>query len=191
VANDIPAGLKSQAKNEIRRQPIENAGRFLQMFASDACMKRMRYRWWHGVAFYAAVQVAQWALRAAARKLADRNDGSTCENDREAYRMERLPVFAPPGAAFPICYARGIATRPIRQHAVGNCCGAALAFAGPLVHPLAFFAGNCDTERRFFQREPFVRNRAAYFSPMSFADAIRIGKIFLRQENFFERGPLR
>ncbi|MEO8727204.1 MAG: tryptophan-rich sensory protein [Acidobacteriaceae bacterium] len=68
-----------------------------------------RYRWWHGVAFYAGVHIAQLALRAGARSLASCHapggrKPQTRKDDREFYEAERLPVFAPPGAAFPIAW---------------------------------------------------------------------------------------
>jgi tryptophan-rich sensory protein len=56
-------------------------------------------RWWHGVAFFAGVQAAAFALRKAAqpRKISR-------EQDREFYSLQRLPAFAPPAAAFPIAW---------------------------------------------------------------------------------------
>jgi len=71
-------------------------------------MRRKRFQWWHGVAFYAGVQVAQWGLRVAARKLNEQRTRGrgprSHRGDRAMYRAQRLPVFAPPGAAFPIAW---------------------------------------------------------------------------------------
>jgi benzodiazapine receptor len=61
-----------------------------------------RFRWWHGAAFYIGVQGLMFALRSAARSYTGQT-GSR-EQDREFYRSERLPVFAPPPAAFPIAW---------------------------------------------------------------------------------------
>lgn len=67
-------------------------------------MKIRQYRWWHGVAFYAGIQLAQWALRTAARNLIE--DASVQhETNRETYQSQRLPLFAPPGIAFPIAWS--------------------------------------------------------------------------------------
>ncbi len=68
-------------------------------------MKARRYKWWHGVAFYVGIQAAQWGLRAAAQRLTDEHGAATRNDDRESYKAQRLPVFAPPGAAFPIAWA--------------------------------------------------------------------------------------
>lgn len=67
-------------------------------------MTSKKFRWWHGVAFYAGVQVAQWGLRLAVRRLRNEKGRGGRENDRESYRAQRLPVFAPPGVAFPIAW---------------------------------------------------------------------------------------
>ncbi|HVW86318.1 MAG TPA: tryptophan-rich sensory protein, partial [Bryobacteraceae bacterium] len=64
-----------------------------------------RYRWWHGAAFYAGIQVASFALKTAARALANPAEPDSSAADRQFYRSERLPVFAPPGAAFPIAWS--------------------------------------------------------------------------------------
>ena len=56
------------------------------------------------MAFYAGVQVAQWGIRAAVRKLRDGQGRDAGENDRASYRSQKLPVFAPPGVAFPIAW---------------------------------------------------------------------------------------
>ena len=60
-----------------------------------------RYRWWHGVVFYAGVQVARLALKAAAGR---RTAGVGYAEDQNFYEAEKLPVFAPPAAAFPILW---------------------------------------------------------------------------------------
>lgn len=52
-----------------------------------------RWRWWHGVALYAAVVGVQAALRAALGP-----------EDTAFYRRQRLPKFAPPPIAFPIAW---------------------------------------------------------------------------------------
>ena len=62
------------------------------------------YRWWHGLAFFVGVQVARWTLRVVAKKAVSKFDSDSVE-DREFYRSERLPVFAPPPAAFPIAWS--------------------------------------------------------------------------------------
>lgn len=60
------------------------------------------FRWWHGVLFFVGVQVAGWGIRVAARRLAG-NSGK--QVDRDFYRKQKLPVFAPPGLAFPIAWS--------------------------------------------------------------------------------------
>jgi tryptophan-rich sensory protein len=64
-----------------------------------------RYHWWHGVAFYAGVQVARLALRAAARRLDKRRQLDTHQEQQQFYNSQKLPVFAPPAAAFPIAWS--------------------------------------------------------------------------------------
>lgn len=56
-------------------------------------MNKKRYPWWYGLVFYAGLQIVQLALRAGKRT-----------EDRDLYKTERLPVFAPPGVAFPIAW---------------------------------------------------------------------------------------
>lgn len=78
--------------------------------ASNHSMKNQRYRWWHGVAFYAGVQLAQLAIRAAVRCARGGTTGTIGDDDRESYRSEsyrpgRLPVYAPPAIAFPIAWS--------------------------------------------------------------------------------------
>jgi len=58
-----------------------------------------RFRWWHGAAFFAGVQVAAFALKRAAA-----GGNVSRKRDRKFYRNELLPVFAPPGAAFPVAW---------------------------------------------------------------------------------------
>lgn len=60
------------------------------------CTKR--YRWWHGLAFYAGVQLGRYALRAAIGRK------TTHKQDQRFYRSENLPGFAPPAAAFPVAW---------------------------------------------------------------------------------------
>lgn len=67
--------------------------------------KRFRFRWWHGLAFYAGVQLAQLGARVAIRKLISSGDDATGDQDREIYREMRLPVFAPPGWVFPVAWS--------------------------------------------------------------------------------------
>ena len=67
-------------------------------------MNARRYKWWHGVAFYAGVQVVQLVFRAAANSVAKRRMGEADGADRWYYEREKLPVFAPPGVAFPIAW---------------------------------------------------------------------------------------
>lgn len=64
-----------------------------------------KYRWWHGVAFYAGVQVARLALRAAARKFSDQRPLNTHTEEKAFYQSQKLPAFAPPAAAFPIAWS--------------------------------------------------------------------------------------
>jgi tryptophan-rich sensory protein len=68
-------------------------------------MKRRQFRWWHGVAFFAGVQLAQLGLRKAAAKWVDSRAPQNGEDDRESYAAMRLPVFAPPGWAFPVAWS--------------------------------------------------------------------------------------
>jgi len=62
--------------------------------------------WWHGVLFFAAVQGAAFGVQRAVALHAKRrpagDDGG--DADREYYRSSRLPIFAPPPAAFPIAW---------------------------------------------------------------------------------------
>jgi tryptophan-rich sensory protein len=62
---------------------------------------RHAYRWWHGFLFYAGVQAAVWGIRMATRQIAGRRGRQA---DRDFYRRKKLPVFAPPGVAFPIAW---------------------------------------------------------------------------------------
>ncbi|MFN7997589.1 MAG: tryptophan-rich sensory protein [Bryobacteraceae bacterium] len=64
-----------------------------------------RYRWWHGVAFYAGVQAASFSLKWIAGAVAKRRKPVSSGEDRAFYRAERLPVFAPPTVAFPIAWS--------------------------------------------------------------------------------------
>lgn len=68
-------------------------------------MSSTKYRWWHGVAFYAGVQMAQWGMRLAVRRVRKQSERAGRESDRDAYKGQKLPVFAPPGAAFPIAWS--------------------------------------------------------------------------------------
>ena len=63
-----------------------------------------RYRWWHAALFYAGVQAGRVGLRLAAKAVAGRRHPDTRARDREFYRAENLPVFAPPPVAFPIAW---------------------------------------------------------------------------------------
>jgi len=56
------------------------------------------------VVFYATVQAASVALKVIAGRLANRREPESRREDREFYRTERLPFFAPPAAAFPIAW---------------------------------------------------------------------------------------
>lgn len=67
-------------------------------------MSSKRYRWWHGLLFYAGVQVGRLALRSLARNLAGNSESDSREQDRAFYRAQRLPAFAPPAIAFPIAW---------------------------------------------------------------------------------------
>jgi len=67
--------------------------------------KQFRFRWWHGLAFFAGVQVAQLGARIAVRRLTQSRNDATGEQDQEIYREMRLPVFAPPGWAFPVAWS--------------------------------------------------------------------------------------
>lgn len=70
----------------------------------EARMSRLKFRWWHGVAFYAGVQAAQLGMRLAVRKLREPESGTPRSSDRETYQAQWLPKFAPPPAAFPIAW---------------------------------------------------------------------------------------
>lgn len=67
-------------------------------------MKNKRYPWWYGLAFYAGLQIVQFALRAGTGRMAGRRYSGTRTKDRNLYKAERLPFFAPPGVAFPIAW---------------------------------------------------------------------------------------
>jgi tryptophan-rich sensory protein len=71
----------------------------------EAMMSERKFRWWHGVVFYAGVQAAQWGMRLAVRKLREQESGAPRSSDRETYRAQWLPKFAPPAAAFPIAWS--------------------------------------------------------------------------------------
>jgi tryptophan-rich sensory protein len=62
-----------------------------------------KFKWWHGLAFYAGVQLVRVALRSAAHALSGRPQSRKL--DRRFYRSQRLPVFAPPPVAFPIAWS--------------------------------------------------------------------------------------
>jgi tryptophan-rich sensory protein len=64
--------------------------------------KRDSFEWWHGVLFYAGVQLLSWGIRSAARRA---NAAHSRRADRAFYKKEKLPVFAPPGVAFPIAWS--------------------------------------------------------------------------------------
>lgn len=68
-------------------------------------MREKRWKWWHGVLFYAGVQAAVWGMRRAARHWTEPGDDRSREEDRDLYRSQRLPVFAPPGAVFPVAWS--------------------------------------------------------------------------------------
>ncbi len=68
-------------------------------------MKNKRYRWWYGVAFYVGVQAAQLALRIAVRRAREARTDGARKDDRASYEAKRLPVYAPPGIAFPIAWS--------------------------------------------------------------------------------------
>lgn len=63
-------------------------------------MSRTRYTWRYGVLFYAAVQGVSFILRKAAQRAANRPG----EPANLRYVSDRIPVFAPPPAAFPIAW---------------------------------------------------------------------------------------
>ncbi|HLH36760.1 MAG TPA: hypothetical protein VKX41_18955 [Alloacidobacterium sp.] len=66
-----------------------------------------RFKRWHGLLFYAGVQLIGWGIRTAVRRV---NAYTRNEADREFYKRQRLPVFAPPGIAFPIAWSINSAT---------------------------------------------------------------------------------
>lgn len=47
----------------------------------------------------------QWCLRETAQSFAANHHRRTRNSDRASYESERLPVFAPPGVAFPIAWS--------------------------------------------------------------------------------------
>lgn len=67
-------------------------------------MRNKRFKWWHGAAFYVAVQITQWGLRQVSRRLRGSLAPIDRRADREWYQSNRLPVFAPPGITFPIAW---------------------------------------------------------------------------------------
>lgn len=67
-------------------------------------MKKKHYSWRHALAFYAGVQIVQLALHGVARRMAGRSRAKTRIGNRGFYEAERLPVFAPPGVAFPVAW---------------------------------------------------------------------------------------
>lgn len=64
-------------------------------------MSKRKFTWWEGALFFAGVQLAQWGIRAAVRRSLK---VPTSRVDRSFYRRQKQPVFAPPGAAFPIAW---------------------------------------------------------------------------------------
>lgn len=64
-------------------------------------MARARVRWWMGVAFYAGVM----GLSEGLRRWAGQARGVTRGGDQRFYRRTKLPVWAPPAAAFPIAWS--------------------------------------------------------------------------------------
>ena len=64
-------------------------------------MARSRYRWWHGVLFYAGAQAVSAGLNLLARRA---TRGRASSGERSLYRTARLPRFAPPVPAFPIAW---------------------------------------------------------------------------------------
>lgn len=67
-------------------------------------MNKKRYPWWYGLAFYGGLQLVQLALRAGTQRLVRRSRAESRSENRDLYKAERLPVFAPPGIAFPIVW---------------------------------------------------------------------------------------
>ena len=65
-------------------------------------MRKNTFKWWHGLLFYAGVQALQWGIRSVAHRS---NSLRRNEDDRSFYRTQLLPVFAPPGLAFPIAWS--------------------------------------------------------------------------------------
>jgi translocator protein len=73
-------------------------------------MSGKKFRWWHGMMFYVGVQLAQIAIRSAVRAARGSRDEelsppASNDQDRELYRSQRLPIFAPPPIAFPIAWS--------------------------------------------------------------------------------------
>lgn len=64
--------------------------------------KQNAFKWWHGLLFYAGVQALQWGLRSVARRT---HPIPGAPEDRGYYRKQLLPLFAPPGLAFPIAWS--------------------------------------------------------------------------------------
>lgn len=73
----------------------------------DKIKNGFRFQWWHGILFYAGVQLIDWGIRTAVRRV---NACSRNQADREFYKRQRLPVFAPPGISFPIAWSINSAT---------------------------------------------------------------------------------
>jgi tryptophan-rich sensory protein len=69
----------------------------------------MKWRWWHAAAFYSGVQIVELVLRVAAQRVS-RGGADDTDADRKYYEKLKLPVFAPPGIAFPVAWSINIAS---------------------------------------------------------------------------------
>lgn len=117
-----------------------------------------RFKWWHGVVFYAGIQLAQWSIR---RTISATRSTEPKREDRAFYRRQRLPVFAPPGIAFPVAWTINSAT----------------SIAGA-IHVLNLRRGR-DGRNEFLRRQAaawvlFVLFETAYFELQSPINAVLV-----------------
>lgn len=61
-----------------------------------------KYKWYHGLLLFAGLNLANKGLEYLTKKA--KHTPEEAESDRQWYRSQKRPLFAPPGKAFPIAW---------------------------------------------------------------------------------------
>jgi tryptophan-rich sensory protein len=79
----------------------------MSILSSLSNISRKKYRWYHGAAILVGLNLAERGLEYLTKKVNKQQSTTSIpeSTDKEWYRRERRPVFAPPGKAFPIAWA--------------------------------------------------------------------------------------